>query len=439
MQEYATYIKTLDNLLENISWGRGTLDDPAIDSHLNGGAALHLRTLVGPRKLKQSGAFFTHEHLGRELVDKTSKNVLADIPAWDPNCGAGDLLLRWSERLSVKKGGLRETLKYWGSKLTGIDIHPEFLLVAKRRLALAAIRRGATLKRGSLDIDELFPGLQCQDMLKHQIQIPDSAVIMMNPPFIMIDTPASCSSWSSGKVAFAAVAFLDCIRAAKPGQQILAILPDVLRSGSRYSRWRELVTGLISSAKIHIVGKFSEHADVDVFIIRGTVSVNTSSEIRWSDNEPQMNRLTLGDVCEVRVGSVVPFRHEHKGARVSFLTAASAPAWQELNTELPSIRHKGTCVNGPFVAVRRTSSPSDKSRAIATLVTTDKPVAVENHLITLRPNDGTVETCRKICDHLKSSRVRQWLDRRIRCRHLTVSVIREIPLTGAKDLNNENT
>jgi hypothetical protein len=81
----------------------------------------------------------------------------------------------------------------------------------------------------------------------------------------------------------------------------------------------------------------------------------------------------------------------------------------------------------PFVAIRRTSRPGDRHRAIGTLITALQPVAVENHLIALRPKDGTVKACRELLYSLKDDRTTHWLDERIRCRHLTVAALNELP------------
>jgi hypothetical protein len=86
-------------------------------------------------------------------------------------------------------------------------------------------------------------------------------------------------------------------------------------------------------------------------------------------------------------------------------------------------------VRPPFVVVRRTSRPSTngEARIVYNLVLGSQPVAVENHLIVLRPIDGSLSTCRAAIKVLKSSSVTKWLDNRIRCRHLTVDTVASIP------------
>lgn len=54
-------------------------------------------------------------------------------------------------------------------------------------------------------------------------------------------------------------------------------------------------------------------------------------------------------------------------------------------------------------------------------------VAVENHLVVLRPLDGSQAACEQLLGVLDSEATSQWLDRRIRCRHLTVGALQTVP------------
>ena len=429
VHRYIDYKSTLDKLLSECSWGRGSLDFDVVHSHLNGGASNSLRALVTRCQIRSSGAFFTGEQLGRDLVRRVRAEPNTHCAALDPTCGAGDLLLRWSERLPTYRS-LHKTLKTWGELIHGRDIHPQFLAVAKRRLALAAIARGSFLPRGQLDsVDDYFPNICRQSILKKTVSIPPKSVILMNPPFTKIATPANCQSWSSGSVSFAAVAALRCISESENSQRICAILPDVLRSGSRYSAWRKQMERLLGRASIKVVGRFDTHADVDVFVLDAVVGRKKGlAKIDWVPSNRNPPNRTLADVFEVRVGTVIPHRHEPSGRKVRYLTTSSARPWSEMIRIKDGITFSGNVVKGPFLAVRRTSSPSDLSRAIATLVATKQQVALENHLISLRPKNGSVDSCREMMKYLKSEEVRQWLDERIRCRHLTVSSLKEIPI-----------
>ena len=66
-------------------------------------------------------------------------------------------------------------------------------------------------------------------------------------------------------------------------------------------------------------------------------------------------------------------------------------------------------------------------RAVGTIVVGQEPVAVENHLFVLTPNDGSLARCQELISALQSPRATQWFDQRIRCRHLTAATLRQFP------------
>ena len=70
----------------------------------------------------------------------------------------------------------------------------------------------------------------------------------------------------------------------------------------------------------------------------------------------------------------------------------------------------------------------DKNRAIGTIINTPSPVYVDNHLVVLIPKTGTMADCKALIKNLKDSRTDEWLNNQIRCRHLTVKSISEIPI-----------
>jgi len=134
-----------------------------------------------------------------------------------------------------------------------------------------------------------------------------------------------------------------------------------------------------------------------------------------------------GRLTAVRVGPVVPHRHAEKGPLVPYIHARSLPSWSECTDIAESRRFMGRLFAPPFVAVRRTSRPDNGSRAVATLVLGNTPVAVENHLIVFLPKDETVETCRGLMQRLRSPKTDTWLNARLRCRHLTTRALAEMP------------
>lgn len=420
MLQYREYLSHLDVLIRAaISQGL-EFHQPQIKSALNGGAASALRESVSIQSLKDSGAFFTPESLSRLAVNSLPRNLLKG-PVYDPACGAGDLLLRWAEKLPIC-GDLEETIEQWGKLLGGADIHPEFVAAAKRRLLLLALSRGAmpsTRKR--IKADAYFPNLIVSDFLQTDSKLP-KATILLNPPFNQSVLEKKLS-WSTGRISLAAVFFAKCLDSLPEGQNIAAILPDVLRSGSRYFKWRNVVEKRLTGTKLASVGRFSPHADVDVFIISGKRSTD-SSAIHWRTHKQGIH---LESLCQVKVGTVVPHRDSLSGPKVRYLTAASLPPNSECSGG--AIRRVASnTTQPPFVAVRRTSSPSDKQRPVAALVIGKGEVALENHLISLKPHDGTIASCRKILEILASPNTRSQLDDDIRCRHLTVAALRKITI-----------
>jgi hypothetical protein len=86
-------------------------------------------------------------------------------------------------------------------------------------------------------------------------------------------------------------------------------------------------------------------------------------------------------------------------------------------------------ITPPFVVVGRTNRPrvGPGSRLYGTIVRGHRDVAIENHLLVLEPHDRTLRGCRAVVEVVESSRATKFLDERLRCRHLTVGAVREIP------------
>ncbi len=55
-------------------------------------------------------------------------------------------------------------------------------------------------------------------------------------------------------------------------------------------------------------------------------------------------------------------------------------------------------------------------------------VAVENHMIIIKPKSNSIGECKKLMKILRSKSTNEFLNSRIRLRHLTVQVIKDIPL-----------
>ena len=334
-------------------------------------------------------------------------------------------MLRWADALPVSPD-LGTTVRCWERLLRGRDIFAEFVGVAKRRLILKAIARGARWRGNTPpDADELFPDLRQGNALDAH-DTDDDFTVIMNPPFSMVNAPTECT-WSSGNVSLAAVLFADCLERASPSTRVVAILPEVLRTGTRYERWRDLIVERLKIARVEAYGQFNSHADVDVFVIEGTVSASPRRSVTWWSTRTRTPHGIVGDFFQVSVGAVVPHRHPKKGPWAPFACSQSLPLWEKVSRIETRRRFSGATVRPPFVAIRRTSSPSDSQRAVGTIVTGCEPVAVENHLLVVKPHDGKVRTCEWLLRNLQDPRTRSWLNQRFRCRHLTVAVIRDLP------------
>jgi len=60
-------------------------------------------------------------------------------------------------------------------------------------------------------------------------------------------------------------------------------------------------------------------------------------------------------------------------------------------------------------------------------VTSKDSIAIENHLLVAIPRDKKVGTCKKLLDLLKLDATSEWMNKRICCRHLTVSSVGDLP------------
>jgi hypothetical protein len=127
------------------------------------------------------------------------------------------------------------------------------------------------------------------------------------------------------------------------------------------------------------------------------------------------------------VGAVVPFRLSNRGQWRPFIQARDLPSWQAVTDIVQHRRFEGTTFCPPFVVVRRTSRPDDKSRAVATIVQSKRRIAVENHLLVLTPKDKTLRTCKQLMKLLGKRSTNEILNSRIRCRHLTVGALADLP------------
>lgn len=428
LQPHGSFIQYVDSIAVLLS----NQHSPAVAGALNGQVAAELRARVPLAERRKAGAFFTSPGLAKRLIANCKLKGETGIVV-DPACGAGDLLLAVAQRLPAAIS-TQATLERWGRSIHGRDVEATFVRAARLRLALlAAQRTGDATAIEEDELARLLPNLRTGDGRDGLPGCPST--IIMNPPFgnIMIDTTA----WGGTGLLNRAASFTsDIISRAPEDSRLYAILPDVLRSGSRYGTWRRHVQQCMRVTRVDPVGQFDRWADVDVFILRGRrrAVARTRPSTLWTVKPETVLGSKIEDAYEVRVGTVVPHRDPEEGHLSPYVRAKDLPTAGEHHAGTPQLRHSGRRFDAPFVVVRRTSRPTastDVPRIIANVVLSDKPVLVENHLLVCQPKNGSVDDCRRLIDQLRSRTATAWLNRRIRCRHLTVAALREVPLGEA--------
>jgi hypothetical protein len=434
---FAQYNRWLLALVSTLSDGL-ELDPDLLASSLDGESAEQLRRLVPLTYRRQVGAFFTSG-----THRKAVASALADLPVGpylDPTCGAGDLLLAASRLLPVGPD-LASTLDLWAAQLSGWDIHPEFVKAAKLRLALAAAGRSP---RPSSEMPARFEGHRMPRIKTADATVQlqrgrlTGTVILLNPPFGSTIAPDRCP-WAEGLTSRAAIFVERVLDAAGSGCHIVAILPDVLRTGSRYDRWRKMIELRSRILSIKPLGLFDEYTDVDVFLLVAKLvndSSNSSQKIAenttwWNHFYGSHNSQTVGDLFSVMVGPVVDNRDPHDGPEHSFAIARDLPQRGIVGLPTRTRQFNGRLFTPPFVLLRRTSRPTSKGevRAAGVLVEGNRMVAVDNHLLVAKPFDDSISTCERLLVVLEDPRSTGFLNQRIRCRHLTVGSVRELPWT----------
>ena len=425
---YSKYVRELRSLVTGVVRDGLTGSEAQLHTALNGGADSALRKLVPLQQRRDLGQFFTGAELRSAVASSVAERGFTRESVFlDPSCGAGDLLLSIAEGFGVHET-LTATVNDWGRHLAGRDLDEGFTEAAKLRLvALAATK--CKILDGPIDHETAFPDIRVGDGLSAQTPYGRAHVIVLNPPFG--PTVANRDTdWASGRVSLAAFFLLQAIDRTRPGTKIVAVLPDVLRSGTRYKKWRSLVEDKSTAVTVDLHGRFDDRTDVDVFLLGLVVgSPNPSStEVDWWRQGKAVHNV--GDFFEVRVGSVVPHRHPKLGPWHPYISSRRLPQGGVFEPSGHHRRFDGTVFKPPFVAVRRTSKPGDLNRGAGVLITGKRSVAVENHLLVLKPNDGRLESCLALMKVLSRSTSADWLDTRIRCRHLTVSALREVPWEG---------
>lgn len=431
MTSYDSYVNSVEELAEEALSPRENWTPSFVPfGLLDGQAGAALRESIPLQTRREQGAFFSSSDLRAMALRPFHEAVDSPGPFLDPAVGAGDLLIEVARHLPVEQD-LWQTLSHWGEVLHGRDIEPLFVRLAKARLVLLAVERGAVTKtKDTADPKDVLPEIKVGDGLELLTRGWSGGHLVMNPPFTY-RLASKETSWASGRTSVAAMFLAAAVAGSRPGTRLTAILPDVIRAGSRYGRLREFVDARLHMASVKPYGQFDSWTDVDVFILKGVIDQSVASTIAtqwWHLTEEEQ----LGEFFDVRVGPVVPHRDLETESLHPYLCSRDIPLGGEFDVSHAVRRgFSKRLFHPPFVVIRRTSRPGDKSRGLGTVIRGTEGVLVENHLIVLKPKDGSLKACRGIVEMLDSTRVREWLDKRIRCRHLTVRVLREVPWVGS--------
>jgi hypothetical protein len=403
---------------------------------INGASIDALEELIPLDLRAEAGVFFSDN-----LVCKAAfpRNLISDlkksVSIFDPACGAGNLLVHAAKYFSIENN-LEKTIAAWAVRIGGCDINLSFVHATRARLVLLAMQRhGFPIldKSKIIELQNEFVNIKKSDYLCEALGSKFDWVLT-NPPFFHSDDD---TLWSKGRSQIAAVFIAKILERAKNGQKILAILPDVLRSGTRYGVWRSLIAQNSNIFATKIYGRFSKKIDVDVFFLRmekknSSATSKAQKILDWSKTPALGSDENLAEeYFNISVGPVVPHRHKDLGEKFPFLTAKNSLP----NSILSNIDDKrgfsGKKYNAPFIVLRRTSNPSDVNRLVATLISEGNNIAVENHLIVIQPKDLNQEKCIRLMKYLADEKTKIWVNNAIRCRHLTTHVLKKLPISGA--------
>jgi hypothetical protein len=434
-EEYSLYHAELRRVL--IDAVAGTASDPcSTAAHLDGLAYHRLRQTVPIEARRASSTFFTSSALRARLFAPYRDLLARGATVLDPACGIGDLLIAALNLLPDSWSRIR-IRRHVGTHFFGRELIPVLAEVARHRLQLAV--EMISPSRGKGEILPL-PLVQAGDGLDDEVPYASARLVLLNPPFARTPLPEA-TYWAEGLVSEAAPFTLHTLEQCRGGTNVAVVLPDVLRSGSRYKKWRDAIEKLAIVDKIEIVGLFDSWTDVDVFVAHFRVrprrhsSTATGVQLVWRGvDRPSALVTCLGDVASVSIGDVVPHRHEETGPEVPYLTVLSTPIGATVETA-PKRKFPGRVHEAPFVVIRRTSAPTrgGAPRIASSLVHTKLgAVAVENHLIIIKPYLGTLGSCRRLMKQLNDPAVTAWLDIRLRTRHLTKQALLELPLPNQR-------
>lgn len=424
---FRPYVQRLGALLDAGVREGSQLKQMELEAALDGQPSRELRKLYTTESLRNTGTYFTGSKLAHRLVNTHKRNLRNVEWVVDPACGAGDLLVACALHLPMQSD-LSSTLRDWGMKLAGFDVNSAFVEATRYRLALLALRR-STITNRSFDksvLHDLFPHIRSGSGMEDWKLPHRPSLIVVNPPFSYGEATTDCG-WGSGRVSQAALFMDSCVKNAASGARILAILPDVLRTGTRYERWRKMIAEGSRICSVRMGGRFDELTQVNVFLLELEVGQSVKGRPFGWARPARMDQRTVKDLFDVRVGPVVPFRLNGAGSWSPYAHLETLPPWQTVSALNQHIRFSGTTYKAPFVTIRRTSKSDCQFRCVGTIVAGKASIAVENHLLVAIPHDKRLKTCKKLLGLLKLNSTSEWMNKRICCRHLTVSSVGDLP------------
>lgn len=391
---------------------------------VNGLASEEVRRLVSLKNRRQDGVFFTDSVLANRVLLGLGPVFNKESKIYDPACGAGNLLISVADYLRSKK----LVLKNLGSFM-GTDIHETFVKAARLRFLINELLFSDDNTSSFLQkTDAQFAAKLCDGLLQNEYY-QEATHIFTNPPFNLLHSKENLD-WSQGQISAAALFMDKIVQNVNPGTSICAILPDVLRSGSRYEKWRRHIIKQCVIEKTELLGQFDKFADVDVFSIRLTKK-SKQFKARKSNLEKlkkNTDAKTVEATFNICVGPVVDNRDKKTGPVRNFIVSKGLKGWTKQTHFSLTRAHSGKSFKSPFIVIKRTSRMGNSQRAIATIINAERNVYVDNHLIILQPKSGKLDDCREMLKNLKRIETDNWLNNRIRCRHLTVKIVSKIPI-----------
>jgi len=373
-------------------------------------------------KRRAHGIFFTHPTMASQLASHIQSEVARGCVVMDPGIGGGDLLLACARHLPRRRS-VDATLRLWSELLRGYERHAGFLKLARLRLAVLA----KALHRSSAPLDpdlvlEMFPDLRHGDFLQASLaNLTSDTCVITNPPFNYVRDTAL----RNGRISAAALFLVKLYNELPDGAHIVGVFPEVLRCGSTYDELRAEIASSLTTVVEESLGRFARRADVDVYLGYYRRRQGPVTNLMM----PAGITASVSDFFSVQIGYVVPHRAPNSGQWTRYVTAKNTPTWDSGFTPTANRRHRGPTVAPPFVIVRRTSSPSQRHRAVGTIIVGERQIAVENHLIVLKPNDGKLETCKRLLETLRDPRTSVQLNASMRCRHLTKASLQRLRLS----------